>query len=139
MATGQTFGGETSPANFDVIARVCQCLAQHLYYQPTTIALAQPYLPPVLLAPLPTRIEIASFAQATPDTQNMGALDQAGCLLSPGFFHHVDDNIYNATRDTMVKTLSASVLALYTILGFPHPLTPDPLSWDKLHTTYNHL
>ena len=139
VATGQTFGGVTSPANFEVIARVRQCRAQHLYYQPTTVALAQPYLPPVLLAPLPTRIEIASFAQATPDTQNMGALDQAGCLLSPGFFHHVDDNIYNATRDTMVKTLSASVLALYTILGFPHPLTPDPLSRDKLHTTYNHL
>ena len=39
----------------------------------------------------------------------------------------------------MARALSASVISLYELLGYPYSLTPDPLSRDKLHTTYNHL
>ena len=38
----------------------------------------------------------------------------------------------------MLLTVSASVLALWLILGFPDKHRPNPLSMDKLVTKYSH-
>ena len=46
--------------------------------------------------------------------------------------------MYATLRGSMARALSASVISLYELLGYPNTLTPDPLSRDKLHTTYNH-
>jgi hypothetical protein len=38
----------------------------------------------------------------------------------------------------MLRTVSASAVALYDVLGYPDPRVPNPLSQDKLNTTYSH-
>ena len=52
---------------------------------------------------------------------------------------HVDDALLADTRDHFVLTVSASVLSLYMVLGFPDPTTaPDPLSRKKWVAASNH-
>jgi hypothetical protein len=114
-------------------------MAQYLYSQDDTVALAKPYLPKLELAPPPTLADIAQFVPAERDWINHGVFDQHGCRLPPQFDHHVDDNLYADVAEHLLKVVSSSVLALYYILGFPSPDVPNPLSIDKLNTRYNHL
>ena len=138
--TSQIFGGETCPLNWEILARSRQQLAQHLFATSNIIDRAACYLPPLEFAPPPSPTEVAQFASAVRDSQNPGVpIPTHGYGPSPGFFHHVDDNMYATLRGSMSRALSASVISLYDLLGYPNPLTPDPLSRDKLHTTYNHL
>jgi hypothetical protein len=137
-ATGSTFGGNSSPGNFEPIADARKQLAKFLWHQADTVSLAQKYLPPLELAPPPTAVEIAQFVPAERDSQNLGVFDTHGKRLSPQFDHHVDDNLYADVGEHLLRAVSASVLALYYILGFPSPEVPNALSTDKLDTRYNH-
>lgn len=135
--TSQIFGGETCPLNWEIMARCRQQLAQHLFQTPDIVARAAPYLPPLEFTPPPSPDDISQFALATRDSKNPGA-SYTGYGPSPSFFHHVDDNMYATLQHSMARALSASVVSLYELLGYPTTLTPDPLSRDKLHTTYSH-
>jgi hypothetical protein len=139
--TSQIFGGETCPLNWEILARSRQQLAQHLFATSDIIARAECYLPSLEFAPPPSPSEVTQFASAVRDSKNLGVpIPTHGYGPSPGFFHHVDDNMYATLRGSMARALSASVISLYELLGYPNQLTPDPLSRDKLHTTpYNHL
>ena len=46
--------------------------------------------------------------------------------------------MYADTCPYMFRTVAASVLVLYVILGFPRLELPDPVSQEKLVTTYSH-
>jgi hypothetical protein len=138
--TSQIFGGETCPLNWEIVARSRQQIAQHLFETPNIITRAAPFLPTLDFAAPPSPQEISQFASAVRDSKNPGSpVPTHGFGPSPGFFHHVDDNMYATLRGSMARALSASVISLYELLGYPNPLTPDPLSRDKLHTTYDHL
>jgi hypothetical protein len=137
-ATGSTFGDNSSPGNFEPIADARKQLAQYLWHQEDTVALAKKYLPQLELAPPPTAAEIAQFVPAERDSTNLGVFDPQGHRLPPQFDHHVDDNLYADVGEHLLRAVSASVLALYYILGFPSPEVPNPLSTDKLDASYDH-
>jgi hypothetical protein len=136
-ATGSTFGDNSSPGNFEPVADARKQLAQYLYLQPDTIELARQYFPQIKLAPPPTPEEVAQFVPAERDSLNPGVMLN-GHRLPPQFDHHVDDNLYADVGEHLLQAVSASVLALYHILGFPSPDVPNPLSMDKLDTSYTH-
>jgi hypothetical protein len=139
MNTGGTFGDNSTPSNFAVIAWArCQD-AQQRWRQVDTIERAIPYLPPVELAPPPSAEEIAEFCPAEQDTLNSGVLDASGNRLPPQYDHHVDENLYADVQQYMRLAVSASVLALYDVLGFPSVDVPDPMSQEKFKTKYDHL
>lgn len=136
FASGSTFGGNTSPSNFEPVARTRQQLAQYLWSQPDTLERARPHLPTLTFSPEPTLAEIATFVPATADALNPGVLRPDGSRRPPGYDHHVDDNLYADIRDTFIKTVAASILALYCVLGFPCSGIRDPLSREKFNPEY---
>ena len=136
--TAQTFGGTTSPANFEYLARARKFLARHLYLQQDTTRRAAPYVPPLEMAPPPSQSDIHQFAHAYRDSRNPGIITDKGTITPPGYNHHVDDNMYCAIATTLHQTVSASILSLYMLLGTPNHLTVDALSREKLLTRYTH-
>jgi hypothetical protein len=137
-ATACTFGGNTSPGNFEPNADARRQIAKYWYSRDDAVSLARQYLPQIELAAPPTSAEIAQFVPAESDTLNRGVFDQDGRRLPPQFDHHVDDNLYADVGEHLVRAVSASVLALYSVLGFPRPELPNALSTEKLDTRYNH-
>jgi hypothetical protein len=78
--TGQTFGDNTSPSNFEAVPN---CRSQHahaLWHRPGTIARALPLLPAIAHQDPPTLTEAASFVQANHNSLNPGALDALNAL-----------------------------------------------------------
>ena len=141
MNTGLTFGDNTSPSNWEPIARARQQLAQHFWLNEpeTVLEKAQQYLPPFQFAPPATDSERVAFAVAIPDSINQGVMDADGRRRAPTYDHHVDDNMYGDISDLMPLAAAASVIALYDILGYPDGRIPDPISWDKFETVNGHL
>jgi hypothetical protein len=138
MFTGQTFGDNTSPSNWEPVARSRQQLARYLWKQPDTVAKAAKYLPPLQLATAPTPAEVATFVQATADTKHKGVMDESGNRLPPQYNHHVDDCFYGDIGELVPLGISASILALYTILAHPSSSHKDPVSWDKFEAKFTH-
>ena len=128
---GQTFGDNTSPSNWEVIAQARSALAKWMWHRATICRQALPYLPDIQFEAPPTAAEVAAFTPAERDAKNPGVHDKQGHRLPPPFAHWVDDNMYADIRRYFVRTLCASVLALYVLLGFPHFGVADPVSWDK--------
>ena len=134
---GMTFRDCTSPQNFEPIACVRSEYAQWLWSNnPDIISTAKPFMPTYTIADPPTD---ATFTPATADSKNPGVFDSHGHRLPPPFPHHVDDCNYADVMQEFDRTLSCSVMSLYSVLGFPTPITPDTLSHDKLNSHYNHL
>ena len=138
FATGTTFGDCTSPSNWEVLARIRQLLAQHLWYQPTTLPQAKRFLPAITFATPPTPVDIASFTVCPPDSLNSGVLDEHGNRFAPRYPHHVDDNMYADVGCFMPNTVAASILALYLVLGYPSPTNRDAVSWEKFEASFTH-
>ena len=132
--TGGTFGGNTTPSNWDVLQTARRHLSQwHWLHNTTVLAQGRLLLPPVrLLPPAPT----ACFAIATPDDLNTGAFDTSGNRLPPPYHCHVDDCGYADVAPFMETTIASSALGLYDVLGYPQPVVPNCLSLDKLNSTY---
>ena len=139
MSTGQNFGAAYSPANYDPFARARQQLAQHLWSTPDLLERAAEWMPELKIAPPPTATEIASFVPASADRFNTGVLHPDGSRIPPQFNHHVDDNLYADIPELIDRALAASIMAIYTILGFPDGRFPDPLSREKLVPIYQHI
>lgn len=47
--------------------------------------------------------------------------------------------MYGDISEFMERAASASIISLYEIVGYPDGRIPDPVSWDKFHSTYGHL
>ena len=137
--TGQTFGGETSMFNWEPFANARKQVARHLWHHPDIVELARPFLPPLEFAPPPTEAEIDSFCPAEIDSLNPGVLRPDGSRLPPLYTHHVDDEYYGDIDDYMERTISASIMSIYEILGYPLPGVPPAVAFDKLITLYSHL
>lgn len=139
MNTGLTFGDNTSPSNWEPVARARQQLAQHLWHHDDIIDRARIHLPPVRFEAPATLEERSTFAIAIADSINTGVFDATGQRISPRYNHHVDDNMYGDISEFMERAASASIISLYEIVGYPDGRIPDPVSWDKFHSTYGHL
>ena len=136
--TGQTFGDNYSPSNWEPIARARQQVARFLWVQSYTVATMQGLFSGVTLAPAPSLVEVASFARADSDALNTGVFDASGHRIPPLYRTHVDDCLYADVDEYMKITVAASLLALFVVLGFPLPFVPNPLSTDKTSTHYTH-
>ena len=139
MSTGVNFGGNSSPSNWEPIARARQQLAQNLWFDPNIMERAKPYLPTFTFAQPATDAEIALFARAIPDSLNKGAFDAEGKRRSPTYNHHVDDNMYADITEFLPRGAAASVIALCEIVGYSDGRIPDPISWDKFESVHGHL
>ncbi len=138
MHTGLTFGDNTSPSNWEPIARARQQLAQTLWHNPDIIHKAAPYMPPISFA-APVTIEgRAHFAIAIPDSKNEGVFDKRGKRQAPRYNHHVDDNMYGDISELMPRAAAASIISLYEIMGYPDGKFPNPISWEKFGSDYCH-
>jgi hypothetical protein len=91
------------------------------------------------LAPSPSTTEEESFIRINADALNPGVFNADGQWHSPGYHHHVDDNMYADVKEHIVRTLAASVVAIYTLLGTRDGRFSDPLACDKLTSMYSHL
>lgn len=135
MNTGGTFGDNTTPSNWDVIATARRQVARWLWSnEPNVIAMTRNMIPALSLTPPPTPEEIATFMPAEFDSINRPPLLDSGERLPPPFNHQVDDNLYGDVGDYMERGIACSVLALYIILGFPGPYIKDLNSKEKLDT-----
>jgi hypothetical protein len=81
--TGQTFGDNTSPSNFEAVPNCRSQHAQALWHRPDTIAWALPLLPAIAHQDPPTLAGAASFVQANCNSLNPGALDALGNRRPP--------------------------------------------------------
>ena len=139
--TGQTFGENTCPSNFDVAARARKEVSQAKWFDPTIITQAAKYLPPIP-APLPlTDDERAQMTRATRDSINTGVLDSQGNRRPPSYSHHVDDNMYGDIASQIQRAASASVIGAYEVFGYPKdpPDGPDPITWEKWVDDLSHI
>ena len=64
--------------------------------------------------------------------------DPQGNCIPPPYSHWVDDCSSTIIRAHMPRTISASAIALFDVVGYLDPCVPDLLSQDKLNTTYSH-
>ena len=134
-----SFGDNTSPSNCEPVARARQPLAQHLWHQPDIIDRARPYLLlPVKFEAPATAAERSTFAIAIADSLNTGVFDSAGNRLAPRYNHHVDDSMYGDISEMMERAAAISIISLYEIVGYPDGRIPNPVSWDKFHSTFGH-
>jgi hypothetical protein len=140
LMTGMTFGDNTSPSNWEPIARARSQFAKWCWSKmDDLIEKAKPYAPNFTTAPDPTTEERANFVQATADSRHKGVFNADGSRRPPPYPHHVDDNIYADVKQHMRRTIAATVWSLYTVLGFPDPFQQDPLSHEKLEMHLTHL
>jgi hypothetical protein len=64
-------------------------------------------------------------------------LDPDGVRRAPTQFNSwVDDTFFADTHDYIIRAVSAIVLAVYEVLGYPYSKVPDPLSREKLNTAF---
>ena len=138
MHTGLTFGDNTSPSNWEPIARARQQLATKLWHDPDIVNQAAKYMPPISFAPPATEAERATFAIAIPDSKSRGVFDKYGNRQAPRCNHHVDDNMYGDISDLMPRAAAASIISLYEILGYPDGRFSNPISWGKFGSAYGH-
>ena len=103
MSTGLTFGDNTSPSNWEPVARARQQLAQRLWHDDDIIDRAKKYLPPMVFDAPATDEERSNFTVAIADSQNKGVFDARGRRLAPRYNHHVDDNMY-ASKGAKTKS-----------------------------------
>ena len=119
-------------SSYEQVARGRSGIARHLWHQSDTVDQARPYLPPITMAPALTPSEVDELVPAEADSLNPGVFAPDGSRLPPPYRHHVDDNLYADIGPYLLRTVAASVLALYHVLGFPGPNNRDPVSWENL-------
>jgi hypothetical protein len=135
-----TFGDNTSPPNSEPAFIARRELARHYFNLPDVVERAAKYMPELKILD-PTEEEIDSFMQIPPDSKNPGVQgDPAKGLAAdtPPYRHHVDDNLYGARREFILRAVAASILALYAVFGEPVPTQPDPFSYDKFELVVSH-
>ena len=138
-STGQTFGDTTCPPNYESFALTRSHLARHLWYQPDIIERFRAALDiPIQLAEDPPEELKNTFAKATADEIHQGVYDRSGNRISPPYPAHVDDTMYADIRQLILRTIAASIISLFEVLGYPDPRYPSPLSMDKFASIFSH-
>jgi hypothetical protein len=138
VATGATFGDCTSPSNWDPIAQARQQMARHLWSESDIVHRAAPFLPHINISKAPGKEIRDSLTRADADSKNCGIFRADGSRMLPPFAHHVDDNMYADVAEHLTRTISASVISLYEVLGYPSKVAPSTLQFKKFNTEFTH-
>ena len=119
MPTGQTFGSNTSPSNWEPIARARMHLAQWLFHDTTLLEKHSNYTDRVQYGPEPDHETL--FVQAIADVLNQGVLDDHGNPVPTEHHMFVDDNLIAEIKSRMKQAQAASIESLFILLGRPEP------------------
>jgi hypothetical protein len=134
-----TFGDCTSPANFESIAIARRYMAKYYYNLPNVVELAQEHMPTLEIVE-PSAADLASIMLIPPDSKNPGLVSINGQAPdTPPYVHHVDDNLYGATRENIHRAVAASMLGLFAVVGKPVPTQPHPYSYEKFELLCTHI
>jgi len=134
-----TFGDCTSPANFESIAIARRYMAKYYYNLPNVVELAQEHMPTLEIVE-PSAADLASIMLIPPDSKNPGLVSINGQAPdTPPYVHHVDDNLYGTTRETIHRAVAGSLLGLFAVVGKPVPTQPHPYSYEKFEMLCSHI
>ena len=132
-----SFGSDFSPANWEVIRRLAEILAEQLFDDKSLVAKHRIYLDR-LKWQRSLGSKKAKFTQATPDSLNTGVLDAEGNDAKTPHDMFVDDDIYAEIycRERIEQAIAASIEAIFILLGDAaiHE-RQHPVSFDKLEDT----
>jgi hypothetical protein len=117
VPTGQTFGSNTSPANWEPIARARAILARSLHDKSEMLVKKHAkILDAVEFSPPPE--QNTQFVQAVADELHKGVFEIDGTRQPPQHNMFVDDNLLAEIHSMMKPAMAASIEALLTLLGF---------------------
>jgi hypothetical protein len=134
VPTGQTFGSNTSPANWEPIARARALLASHLHNRSGLIEKHKNILDKVQFSEPPTPQQ--TFVPAVRDAIHTGVFDKLGKRKKPKHNTFVDDNLMANILAHMKQTMAASIESLLILLGYKETeVRRFALSEDKYFKT----
>jgi hypothetical protein len=137
FCTGQSFGDNYSPSNFDIFAVVRTMHAIWLWTnEPAQCKQkASKYIDDIAFDH--NKSDIREFAPAHKDSKNPGILDNDGNRLPPQYVAHVDDHLYADVEEYMPTTVACSVVSLDDVFGGSHKFQELVISEEKLFLTYS--
>ena len=118
IPSGQVFGSYTNAKNFEPIAKACTLLTQHIFQNEDYEQLLTKYaylINNVKFSPLST--EMGDMVRAKPYPLHQGITHSDGSLKPQPFITFVDDNLMADTRSRMKHCMTASLEALFCIMG----------------------
>jgi len=136
-----TFGDCSSPPNSEPVFIARREMAKHFFNMPDVVERAAKFMPKLTIIE-PSLADIASIMRIPSDSHNPGVqrdVQRNHDADTPPYVHHVDDNLYGALRQRLLRAIAASILGLYSVMGDPVPTQPDPFSYEKFELTCNHL
>ena len=128
FCTGQTFGNNYSPVNFDHAALVRVQWAIWLWKNEAIelIEKADEYMQSIQFDHNPA--DSSSFAQANADSKNQGVFDSCGNRNPTVYINHVDDVLYAEVEELMPQTVACSVVSVDEAFGGYHKYQNKVLS-----------
>ena len=130
MPSASIFGSNTSPPNFESIARARTELATALVDDSSFDEYKSSWAARVTFSPPPD--DIVQYVRAHQDALNPGVLLADGTPAPTPFHMYVDDNMYTDIIERMLRAIAASIDSLFIIQGQPHPDRRLALSLSKL-------
>ena len=133
LQCGLTFGSDFSPANWEVIRRIAEQLAEKLFHDKSLRAKHRKYLDRLQWNKKLGKPTV--FYPATPDAINQGVIQQDGTAAATPHKFFVDDDCYaEVFRKVLVEqAVAASIEAIFLLLGESDlDKRQDPISFDKM-------
>lgn len=129
-----TFGSDFSPANWEVVRRIAEKLAESLFDDTSLISKHRQYLDR-LRWKKDLGKKSAVFSPAKEDDINHGVLNDQGEPINTPHAFYVDDDVYGEMFDVrrIEQAVAASIEAIFILLG-PSCLQcrQDAVSFDKM-------
>ena len=132
-----SFGADFSPANWEVVRRIAEILAEKLFDDDSLRDKHRQYLDRLSWQPSLGSTK-ARFTLATADSINTGVRDATGTDAHTPHDFYVDDDVYAEVYavDRIEQAIAASIEAIFILLGQPAlNLRQHPVSFDKLEET----
>lgn len=134
LQCGLTFGSDFSPANWEVVRRIAEQLAEAFFEDKSLVKKHRKHIDK-----LRWRQDLGSkkaqFTRARACALNPGVLDTNGKPASTPHAFFVDDDIYSEVFDVdrIEQAVAASIEAIFVLLGESDLLArQDPISFDKM-------
>jgi hypothetical protein len=133
LQCGLTFGSDFSPANWEVLRRIAEQLAEKLFSDSSLPIKHRKYLDRLIWDV--SLGNITPLTPASPDTLNTGVLDADGNPVNTPHDFFVDDGVYAEIFDKarIEQAIAASIEAIFILLGHSDlDCRQDPISFDKM-------
>lgn len=138
VSTGQNFGTNFAPSNWEAFAKVREYLAEHLYDDPNINQKHKDLLSLVHVEREPYHFH--SFTKARYCSKNRGVCGPTGWAVKTPHHMFVDDNLLADVEHRLMRALAAGFEALFIIFGQPDEAKrKSAIAMDKLlDTTMSH-